>query len=177
MTTTNIDYINTSFEYPVLTKIQGLPTYPTLKIIKDEMKANATSVFSDLGDETNGHLGLMLRPNEYSNTSLIPYNRQVHPGTLIIAPGTSLHESTRLRDDFKEELRQYREYTQVEKALIKQLGTALPQIYLRGFRNTHTNTITTDITTLLEHLFTTYGSVESEELKEKEDILLTGKVF
>ena len=130
MTTINIDYINASFEYPVLTKIQGLPTYTTLKIIKDEMKANATSVSTDLGGGTNGHLGIMLRPIEYSNASLIPYNRQVHPGTLIIAPGTSLHESTRLRDDFKEELRQYRECTQVEKALTKKLGTALPQMYL-----------------------------------------------
>lgn len=176
MTTINIDYITTSFEYPVLTKIQGQPTYVTLKIIKDEMKANATSVSSDLGGGANGHLGLMLSPIEYSNVSLVPYVKSVHPGTLVIPLGSTQHESTRLREDFKEELRQYRECTQVEKALIKQLGTALPQMYLRGFRNAHTNTITTDIPTLLEHLFTTYGAVEPEELKEQEDILRQ-KVF
>ena len=44
-------------------------------------------------------------------------------------------------------------------------------MYLRGFRNPHTNTITTDIPTLLEHLFTTYGAVEPEALNEQEDLL------
>ena len=58
-----------------------------------------------------------------------------------------------------------------KKSLIKQLGCALPQLYLRGFRNEYTNTITRDIPIILEHLFTSYGDIEPEELKEKEDIL------
>ena len=44
-------------------------------------------------------------------------------------------------------------------------------MYLRSFRNEHTNIITTEIPDLLEHLFTTYGAVEPEELKDEEDIL------
>ena len=116
MTTINIGYINPSFEYPVLTKIQGQPTYITLKIIKDEMKANAASVSTDLGGGANGHLGLMLSPMEYANASLVPYVKPVHPGTLVIHPGTTQHESTRLQEAFKEELRQYRECTQAEKS-------------------------------------------------------------
>ena len=86
--------------------------------------------------------------------------KTVHPGTLDVLPGTTQHESTRLQNDFKEKLRQYGEYKQVEKALIKQLGIALPPMYLQSFRNTHTNTITTDIPDLLEHIFITYGAVE-----------------
>ena len=38
------------------------------------------------------------------------------------------------------------------------------------------NTITTDIPTLLEHLFPTYGAVEPEKLKENKGILQQ-KVF
>ena len=128
------------------------------------MKADLTSVVTDLGGGANGHLRLMLTPEEYANVTLIPYVRPVHPGALIIPPGTTLHKSTRLREDFKEQLRQYRECTQVGTSIIKQLGIAFPQMYLRGFRNPHTNTITTDISTLLKHLFTTYGAVEPEEL-------------
>ena len=44
MTNPNIDYTSTSFEYPTLTKIQGIPTYEPLRKIKNEMKANAASV-------------------------------------------------------------------------------------------------------------------------------------
>ena len=47
-TTVKIDYISTTFEYPVLSKIHGHPTYPPLKTIKDEIKVNTASVASEL---------------------------------------------------------------------------------------------------------------------------------
>ena len=176
MTNSSIDYINTQFEYPTLTRIHGQPNYPSLKIIKDEMKANASSVMSDLGGGANGHLGIMLTQLEYSSVSPTDYIKPLHPGALVIAAGTSQHESTRLREDHKEDIRQYRETTAIEQSLVKQLGQALPELYLRSFRNIHTNTITTDIPTLLTHLFTTYGAIESEELQEKAETLRQ-KVF
>ena len=107
----------------------------------------------------------MVTPVDYISDSVIPYVRPIHPGALHIPPGAKQHESTQLRDEFKEDLRQYRECIQVEKSLIKQLGCALPQLYLLGFRKEYTNTITTDIPNILEHLFTTYGAVEAKELK------------
>ena len=61
----NIDYTSTNFEYPKLTKIQGIPTYEPLRRIKNELKANAVSVPSDLGRGAHGHLGLMLTVQEY----------------------------------------------------------------------------------------------------------------
>ena len=33
-----------NFEYPVLTKIHGMPTYEALQKIKNKLKANAASV-------------------------------------------------------------------------------------------------------------------------------------
>ena len=62
MTTTNINYINTLFEYPVLTPIQGQPTYAAMNVIKNKTKANLTSVPTELGGGANEHLGLMLTP-------------------------------------------------------------------------------------------------------------------
>ena len=46
MSSTNIDYVDTYFEFPSLTRIHGQPTYASLKIVKDELKANASSVTS-----------------------------------------------------------------------------------------------------------------------------------
>ena len=126
MMNSSIDYINTHFEYPTLTRIHGQPTYPSLKIIKDEMKANASSVQSDLGGGANGHLGLILTQLEYSSVSPVDYIRPIHPGAIVIPPGTTQHESTRLREEHKEVLRLYRESNLLEQSLIKQLGQALP---------------------------------------------------
>ena len=176
MAATNIDYINTSFEYPVLSKIQGQPTYPTLKTIKDKLKANATSVPTDLGRGSNRHLGLVLTLVKYALVDSISYVEPAHPGTLIIPVGTTQHESTRLREEHKEAVQLFREVTNVKKALLKQLGQAVLTVYLKRFRNTQTNTITTPLPVLLEHLFTTYGAIEEEDLREKETSL-RAKVF
>ena len=88
MTSTNINYVETYFEYPTLTRIHGAPTYDTLKTLKDQLKANATSVTSDLGGGNHGHLGLVLDTLEYNNVSPVPYDRPLHPGNLTILPGT-----------------------------------------------------------------------------------------
>ena len=79
MTNPNIDYTSTNFEYAALTKIHGMPAYEPLRQIKNEMKANAASVPCDLGGGAHGHLGLMLSPPEYTNVSVTPYVRPVHP--------------------------------------------------------------------------------------------------
>ena len=52
----NIDYVKTNFEYSVLTKVNTSPTYESLKKIKNELKANAATVPSDLGGGGHGHL-------------------------------------------------------------------------------------------------------------------------
>ena len=61
------------------------------------MKANATSISTDLGGGANGHLGLILSLIEYANASLTPYVKTVHSGNLDVPPGTTQHESTRTR--------------------------------------------------------------------------------
>ena len=120
------------------------------------------------GGGANGHLGLVLTPTEYANVSAVNYVRPVHPGALVIPGGTTQHEANRLRDDHKEAVRLYREVVHVEKALIKQLGQALPEAYLKSFRNVNTNSITTPLPTILAHLFNIYGAIEPEELYDLE---------
>ena len=171
MTNTNIDYINTHFEYQTLTRIHGQPSHPSLKIIKDEMKVNASSITSNFGGGANGNLGLVLTQPEYTFVSTTNYVRPVHLDPLVIPPATSQHESMRLRKNHKEAIRVYCEMISVKQCFTKKLGQALPECYLRSFRIIHTNTITIEILTLLEHLFTTYGSIEWEELQEKVDKL------
>ena len=88
MVSPNTDYTSTNFEYPVLTKIHGIPIYEALRRIKDEMKANAASVPCDLGGGAYGHLGLILTEVGYTKIAVTPYVRPIHPVILNIVPGT-----------------------------------------------------------------------------------------
>ena len=74
MTSTNIDYVKTYFDYPVLTKIHGEPTYESLQEIKDQLKTNAATVTCELGGGANGHLGLVLTPLEYILSTMARYS-------------------------------------------------------------------------------------------------------
>ena len=76
-----------------------------------------------------------------------------------------------MRDDHKESVRVFCEVDNVEKALKKQLADALPELYLKRFRNRHTNTLTNTLPVVLDYLFQTYGEITDEELKLVEDNL------
>ena len=60
MTTTRIDYAATYFPYKTPTPINGEPTYKSLKRLKNELRANASSVDTDLGGGDHGYLVLVL---------------------------------------------------------------------------------------------------------------------
>ena len=169
MPATNIDYANTYFEYPELSKIHGTPTYPLICIIKDEIKAHANSVASDLGGGANGHYDLVVNPAEYAMVlGTIPYVRPVHPGALNIPLGSTQHAATALREDHKEAIRVFREVNDVEQRIIKQLVRAIDATYLKTLRNASTNTITCDVPTILSHLFANYGLIGDDTLTEAE---------
>ena len=175
MTSTNIDYVDTYFEFPTLTKIHGEPTYFKLKEIKNELKSNATSVTTDLGGGAHGHLGLVITPLAYANISPVPYARPAHPGPLAILPGVAQHEATRLRADHKESIRLFRETIDVEKALVKQVVAALEPQYLKRLRNNTTNAIDIPLHDVLDHLFERYGRVDADTLMDIEEKIKSSK--
>ena len=129
------------FEFQVLTKILRPLNYRVLKLLKDELKSNAACVDSDLGGAANGHLGLILTPLQYQSVSTTPYVRLTMPAAPIIPSTMAQHAAIRERDEYKENTRLYKEMVAVEKSFLKQMSRALPEIYLRSFRNKHSNTI------------------------------------
>ena len=173
MTSTNIDYVDTYFELPTLTKIHGEPTYFQLKELKNELKSNATSVTTDLGGGGHGHLGLVLTPAEYATISAVAYTRPVHPGPLIIPPGTAQHEASRLREEHSENFRIFLETIDVEKALINHLVAAIEPKYIKSLRNVDSNAIDIPLHQVLQHLFNRFGDVNADTLMDIEEKVKT----
>ena len=75
------------------------------KKLKDKLKANTSSVTSELGGGINGHLVLVLTPDEYTKTSEVPYEKPRHPGQLRIQEEAPLHEAIRLKMEYKDKIK------------------------------------------------------------------------
>ena len=56
----NVDYATLYFKYPVPNPINGEPTNKNIKLLKQELRGNASSVKTDLGGSDHGYIGLFL---------------------------------------------------------------------------------------------------------------------
>ena len=65
MVSTGMNYRETYFEFPEPTKVQGEPTCDSLYPLRNELKANAQSVYSNLSDGAHRHLALILSDAQY----------------------------------------------------------------------------------------------------------------
>lgn len=166
-----IDYRSIFFAHPNLTPIHGEPDADSLINLKNQLKANASSVPSNLAGGNHGHLGLVLSAQTYAMVSNTPYFAPAHPGVLTIPAGTSAVMATVLREQHVENMRQFREVTGVEKALKQQILKALEQEWLLAITDRNTQSLTGTIAQILEHLFDTYGYVSQAMLEKKEDAL------
>ncbi len=75
-----------SFPYPTFDPIIGEPTYETITAVARQLKANATSVHSELGGGALGHLALIMTPAIYATIALVPFNAPGNPGPTPIIP-------------------------------------------------------------------------------------------
>ena len=115
----------------------------------NELKQNASSVYSNLGGGAHGHLGLLLSPQIYALISNVPYVRQAHPGPLIIPANATSHAAALQERTWKEELRVFHEVRGVEQALIAQIINTVEESYVLSVRNRTTGQYTGNVGDIL----------------------------
>ena len=157
--TTVPNYRETLFEYPDLSSMHGEPTYETLRVLTNQLKANARSVHTTLGGGQHGHLGLVLTQAQYAILSPTPYIRQPRPPRLEIPAYQLPHVVQTEQARYNEALRLFNECNNVEQALRQQIIKAVDDLYLMALRNRQTNTIDVTIPVILDYLFTNHGRV------------------
>ena len=84
MTLGAINYVALYFKYKTPTPIQGTPTQKALNRLKAELRANASSVETDLGGGNHGYLGFLLSDAKYANVSPTPFVVPAYPAPLNI---------------------------------------------------------------------------------------------
>ena len=168
MATNMIDYRNTIFENPILTKIHGEPTFEGICTLHRKLMVNAQTVHSDLGGGEFGHLGLVLSPDRYTMISNAKYNCANHPGQCIIPAGTTKHMARTIRDQHTERMRSFRKMIGVENALKQQIFSSVEPQYLLALRNSTTGKLNGTIAEIIKHLFQVYRQVIPQTLFEQE---------
>ena len=168
--TTNmvVNYHNTVFEHPTLTKIHGEPTFEGIRLLYKELMVNSQTVYSDLGGGAHGHLGLVLSPRRYAMISNAEFIQPNHPGQLVIPAGITVHMARTLKEQHTERLRVFKETTGVETALKQQVVAAVEPQYLEVLRDTMTGKLNSMIADVIKHLFDVYGRVTPQTLFEQE---------
>ena len=158
-----IDYRSTFFDYPTLTKISGEPSLSTLMTLRNELKANAQSVDTNLGGGAHGHLGLVVPASVYNNIAPdTPYIKPRQP-TLRLTNSDSQYVLAEKRHTYDKNLQVYKECVAMERILIQQIINAVEPKYLKPLRDSVTNKLNQSIPNILQYLFDTYGDVSPQE--------------
>jgi hypothetical protein len=170
---TGINYRENYFEFPELTKIHGEPSSESLYRLRNELMANAQSVYSNLSDEAHGHLALVITAAHYALLTNQPSVRPVHPGALEIEAGTTGPMIATLKDAHNEHLRLFREVEGVDKAFIQQIVKAIEPTYLASLRDRNSNSLGGTVNDILAHMQATYGRISQQMMEDREQELRT----
>eukprot|EP00586_Coscinodiscus_wailesii_P001561 CAMPEP_0172482082 /NCGR_PEP_ID=MMETSP1066-20121228/8359_1 /TAXON_ID=671091 /ORGANISM="Coscinodiscus wailesii, Strain CCMP2513" /LENGTH=367 /DNA_ID=CAMNT_0013244955 /DNA_START=131 /DNA_END=1234 /DNA_ORIENTATION=+ len=153
--------------HPTLTRITGLPSCKKIRQVHSELNANASSIQSTLGDCVNGLLYLTLTPQQYATVSGVPFTVPVHPGPRSVIPeNASPAQIAQLKTAYDMMTNVWLEYTNTDKALKQQLLRAVEDIYLRDIKHSMTGYANVSTRRLLGHLYSKYGRITPEALKE-----------
>ena len=95
------------------------------------------------------------------------------PGPLIFPPNTTQQQARLIDHDRREQLAKYKTHNAVIRQLKHQLEEAIDDDWFDALRNPVSNTITSTIPEIFEHLFRLYGDVSCDKLEERHDEVKT----
>lgn len=174
MTIGTIDYASSYFKFKTPTPIRGEPTHKSLKRLKLELQANASSVETDLGGGNYGYLGLVLTDDEYASIPHTqPFVAPNYPPPLLIPATSTQIQAIELKEQHGEAKRLYLECKNVEKALLRHIQDAIEDKFIEPLVDPYTNLLTGDVPSILEYLNYNYGKVRSEEVTQKDNEVMT----
>ena len=119
-----INYRETFFRHPTLTKISGDPTHTSLAKLERECKANEKSVRSNLGRGGQGNLGLVSTATAYSR--IAPETPFTHPSlpTLPTTFGTTAIINAACQA-YDEQMTAFNDCNIIEWTIVQKINTAL----------------------------------------------------
>ena len=161
------EFFNTIFPHPTLTPLSSnTPTQATLRVLHQELNANAIAVPSTRGNGTLGHFALVTSAAKYLLTALVVFIAPVHPGQAPVhALNATGPQITEVNRQFAADGKEHTLYVNTEAALKKLLLQAVPSTFTQKLRDQELGYANVTTLALLNHLDTTYGTVKEEDLE------------
>ena len=117
--TANINLNELYFEYKVLTKIIGEPTFDKLHEMFWQLKANTAAVPCNLGGGKIGYLGMLVSAAQYNTVSPdAPFVPPHMPGHLVIDTAYTQYQISMAKTQYKAALREHQTYILMQWKLI-----------------------------------------------------------
>ena len=82
----SVESVIESFPDSIITRVEGEPTFKTIKEVEKCIITNASSIESKLGGGQHGLLGLVISPTRYNTITGHDFILHVNPGALPIFP-------------------------------------------------------------------------------------------
>ena len=165
MSISAVNYQETFFPKPDLTRILGIPTYNSLHQMQLELNSNALCIQSNLGGGTYGHLGILMTNTKYAILSHVAYSHPVHPGIQRIPNNTTHVASYKLKIVYGKNILVFHEVRGVEQELIQKVVTAVAKQYIISMKNRTTVNFTGNIRQIFAYLLSTYRKISPSHLK------------
>lgn len=153
-------------------KIEGKPTYESLKELKDVLIENAASIESTRGGGNHGLLGLIVTPAVYAADvdANNPFDRPVNPGIGPDFPaGATQHQIAQINRQYSNDKIEYNLVNTVEKALRKQITDSIDDLYLSSMHNRLTGYANVPVVTMLTNLFNNYAQIDNLAMDDIEN--------
>ena len=136
MNTSNINLNELYFEYKVLTKIIGEPTFDKLHVLFRELKANTAAVPCTLAGGANGYLGMLVSAAQYQTVAPgTPFAAPPQPGPLVIDPTDTQYQIMIAKTQYETALREHQTYVLLQRSLIALVQEAIDSKYTNAIRN------------------------------------------
>jgi hypothetical protein len=153
-------------DMPTISSATEKPTFATLTAFQNALNTNALSVPSSKGGGQLGHLALVLKPEDYSTVSNnIAFDPPTDPGTTCTQPdgatAAQIAENIRVFNITRSE---YAVFINVRQALQKLILAKVHPTYIEALRHPITQFAQLHPITILNHLWTTYGKITSQDL-------------
>ena len=145
-----------------LALLEGLPTYAYLTDFNSYLNACTSDIFTNGGCGTLGYLVLTAPPATFRLLCNVQFSVPVNPGPLFPIPSGPVTAAVlaELKSKNTKELRLFKEYYHVEKAVKSNIQQYIPENFYRTLNNKNTGFSQVRTLTILTHLWTTYGTLK-----------------
>ena len=161
-----------NFTHMIIEPIIGKPTYETLAAVYLKLNTNAASVHSHCGNGQLGYLALTVKEAVYNTLSSIPFIPPTNPGQHpTIPPGATGPQIADIRRQHDKAFKEFKMYSNTDKALKSQLIAAIDEKYIRGKRNKYVGYVNVTTLELLNHLYESYAKIIHNNLRENDQCM------